>query len=70
MFCEQFEGTISLEFDPLPGHVGEEEAEVNMKHFAAPVEEDVPIVPVLGLQDVHHQRISRQTLHEDQFRLG
>lgn len=64
MFAEQLERAVPLKFNDPSGHVGEEEPEIDMEHLPVPVQQDVAVVTILGLDDVHHQRIGGQTLHE------
>lgn len=55
MLGQKLEGAISLELDPLSGHIGEKEAEVNMEHFSTPVKQNVTVVPIFRLNYIHYQ---------------
>lgn len=58
--CELERGL--LELDALARRVRQEEAEVDVHDVAFNVDHDVPIVPVLDLQDVAQKRVGRQRL--------
>ena len=53
----ELEGRL-LELDPLAGRVRQQKPEVNVDYVTLDVYQDVPVVAVLNLQHVAHQRVS------------
>ena len=54
----------------VPGRVAEQKAEVNVDHVALRVEQDVPIVSVLDLQNVAEKGVAGRRLQEVVASLG
>jgi hypothetical protein len=57
MFGKELERNVSFELYSASWHIGKEESKIDVKDFTTSVKENVTIVSILDLQEVHDQTV-------------